>query len=203
MSAARGAASSCMRDRAAAGTSARPRRARLATARPTRAAPRTARRTRAQAGAAAVGAGERRAGLRPGRRRRPAPRAAGRARRADTRDELQRAQSGALAVRVGGEAQHREHVLDVRRVEELQAAVLDERDVAPRQLELERVAVLAAAKEHRLALQREPRLAQREDALGDPRRFRRLVLDPDQRRPLGRAARRSRVPWRDAPPPAR
>ena len=69
----------------------------------------------------------------------------------------------------------------------LQAAVLDERNVAPGQLELERVAVLGAAKEHRLALQRQPRLAQRQDALGDPRRLGRLVVDPDQRRPLGRA----------------
>jgi hypothetical protein len=58
--------------------------------------------------------------------------------RADARHQLQRPPGGTLAARVGGEAQHREHVLDMRGLEEFQAAVLDEGDVAPGQLELER-----------------------------------------------------------------
>ena len=41
-----------------------------------------------------------------------------RARRADAGNQLQRAQAGALAARIGGEAQHGQDVLDVRRVEE-------------------------------------------------------------------------------------
>ena len=187
--------------RAAAGTSARPRRCRPATATP-----------------GARSAANRRRELRPRRRRRgrrrepdaapppdrrPRPSAAitrvG-ARRADARHELQRPPGGALAARVGGEAQHREHVLDVRRLEELQAAVLDEGDVAPRQLELERGAVLGRAEQHRLALQHEPGLAQREGPVGDPGGLlalaRRPRRSPAARPPAGRST--GSLAWRSA-----
>ena len=55
--------------------------------------------------------------------------------------------------RVLGEAQQRQQVLDVRRVEEFQAAELHERDVAPGQLDLERAAVVRGPEQHRLLLQ--------------------------------------------------
>ena len=45
---------------------------------------------------------------------------------------------GDAVARVLGEAQQRQHVLDVRGVEEFQPAELDEGNVAPRQLDLER-----------------------------------------------------------------
>ena len=41
----------------------------------------------------------------------------------------------------------------MRRLEKLEAAVFDERDVAPHELQLEHVAVICRAKEHRLAPQ--------------------------------------------------
>ena len=148
-------ASSGRSARAAADTSARPPPARPATASPARAAPRTGRRTR-------PGRRHRRGGTNASSARRgigghrELGEQARRAGRADARHQLQRAQAGALAARIGGEAEHGEHVLDVRGVEKLEAAVLDERNVAPRQLELERVAVLGAAKEHRLVRSARP-----------------------------------------------
>ena len=95
---------------------ARPRRRRR---REGAAAPRTDRRPRHRV--------EQRAARWPGRCRAPA---------AATR------KPASAVARVLRPAQQRQHVLDVRRLEELQAAELDERDVAPRQLELERGAVV-------------------------------------------------------------
>ena len=77
----------------------------------------------------------------------------------------------------------------MRGLEELQAAELDERDVAPRQFELERRAVMRGAKQHRLALEREAAFALREHLVGHPARLRRLVVD---RRPAA-AVRDARV----------
>ena len=54
--------------------------------------------------------------------------------------------------------QQRQRVLDMRGVEEFQAAEFDERDVAPRQLEFQRRAVMGGAKQHRLRFQAGPRL---------------------------------------------
>ena len=119
---------------------------------------------------------------------------------ADAGDELQRAQPARWPCGLAAKRSTASTSLTCAASRNLQAAVLDERNVAPRQLELERVAVLGAAKEHRLALQRQPRLAQREHALGDPGRLGRLVVDPDERRPLARAARslQSCLAWRSA-----
>ncbi len=78
-----------------------------------------------------------------------------RGRRADARQELQRAPGGEAVLRVVRPAQHREEILDVRRLEELEAAVLHIRDIPPHQLQLEHIGVVRAAEQHRLALQRD------------------------------------------------
>ena len=57
------------------------------------------------------------------------------------------------------EPQQRQHVLDVGGVEELQSAELDERDVAARQFDFERTAVVRGAEQHRLLLQERCRLS--------------------------------------------
>jgi hypothetical protein len=83
--------------------------------------------------------------------------------RADARQQLQAAERGDAVARVVGPAQHGQQVLDVRRLEELQPAVLHERDVAPHQLELQPVAVVAGAEQHRLVAQQLAGLARGED----------------------------------------
>ena len=84
---------------------------------------------------------------RPPRRRASAPAARGPGdrgehllgrRRPDAGQEQEHPEARHPVARVLGAAQDREQVLDVRRLEELEAAVLHERDVAPRQLDLER-----------------------------------------------------------------
>ena len=88
-------------------------------------------------------ASDRRAGA-PARRRRH--RARRRARRAwparRPRAAAARGTSDISSARVVGQAQQREEVLDVRRLEVAQAAVLDERDAPARELELEQVGVV-------------------------------------------------------------
>ncbi len=93
--------------------------------------------------------------------------------------------------RVGEDAQVRERVLDVRGLDELEPAALDERDVVAGQLELEVEGVEAGAKEHRDLGQRHALLAQLENALADEARLEVLVLGGDQQRCLRR--RRLRV----------
>jgi hypothetical protein len=67
--------------------------------------------------------------------------------------KLQHAEPGQRVARVVRPAQHGEQVLHVRGLEELQAAVLHERDLAPRELDLEQVAVARAAEQDRLPAQ--------------------------------------------------
>ncbi len=77
--------------------------------------------------------------LRPDRRARPcASSSLRRAERADARQQLQHAEAGDAVARILGQAQHGQQVLDVRRIEEFEPAELHERDVAARQLDLER-----------------------------------------------------------------
>ena len=88
------------------------------------------------------------------------------------------AEAGDAVARIFRPAQDRQHVLDVRGFEKLQAAEFDERNVAPGQLDFERAAVVRGAEQHRLRLQREPGLAARQHASrrrsapGPPRRAR-------------------------------
>ena len=69
-----------------------------------------------------------------------------RSRRPDAGHELQRSKRGNAVLRVVGPAQECQQVLDVRRFQEFQAAVLHVRDVPPHELELQHVAVMRAAK---------------------------------------------------------
>ena len=81
----------------------------------------------------------------------------------------------------------------MRRLEELQAAILDERDVAPRELDLERAAVMAGAKQHRLLAQRHTRLAAGEDALDHVADLAAVVAHRDQDGLLARGPLREQV----------
>ena len=56
----------------------------------------------------------------------------------------------------------------MRGLDEAQAAVLVERDVAPREFELERHRVVLRAEQHALVLEQRALLAVLEDAVGDP-----------------------------------
>ena len=111
-----------------------------------------------------------------------------RRRRPDAGQELQHAEAGDAVARVLDEAQQRQHVLDVRGVEELQPAELDERNVAAGQLDLERAAVVRGAEQHRLLLQRASRLAVLQHALDDVARLVGFVAHGDELRPLADVA---------------
>ena len=64
--------------------------------------------------------------------------------------------------------------------EKFEAAILDERDVAPPKLELEEIAVMGGAKQHGLPFERDARLPVLEDLVGDIARLRRLVLGANE-----------------------
>ena len=115
--------------------------------------------------------------------------------RAEAGQELQEAKAGDAVARVLGQAKAREHVLDVGGLEEFQAAEFHERDVAPRQLELERGAVMRGAEEHRLRLERHARLAILEQRVGDEARLVGLVADGDERAAGRRSGGRTRGSW--------
>ena len=83
---------------------------------------------------------------------------AGRGRRPGARHELDHAEPRHPVARVFGPAQERQHVLDVGGLQKLEPAELDERNIAPGQLDLERAAVMGGAEQHRLRLQGHRRL---------------------------------------------
>ena len=85
--------------------------------------------------------------------------------RTDAVDELQQPEPRELVAGVVGEAEQADQVLDVRGLEEPQPAVLHVRDAPARQLELEQVAVVRGAHEHRLLAQRDALLAVGQDLL--------------------------------------
>ena len=109
-------------------------------------------------------------------------------RRSDAVEHLQHAKAGHAISDVLRPAQDREHVFDVRRLDEFEPAKLDERDVAPVELDLEHGAVARGPEQHRLVLERLPRLAILEDGLGDAVGLRDVVGDRDQRRPRAAGA---------------
>ena len=78
----------------------------------------------------------------------------------------------------------------MRALEELQTAVLDEGDVAPGQLELEPVAVVTGAEQHRLLVQRDAAFAVLEHALAHERGLGQLVDTRGERRATPRRPRR-------------
>ena len=92
--------------------------------------------------------------------------------RTDAGQQLQHSKARHRVARVVGPAQHRHHVLDVRRLEELQAAVLHEGNVALGEFDLEHVAVMGAAKQDGMALQRAADFPRRQDLARDVLRLR-------------------------------
>ncbi len=76
----------------------------------------------------------------------------------------------------------------MRCVQELEPAILHERDVASHELELQRCAVARRSKQHGLRLERHALLAACEHVLGDVTRLVRLVLHGDELRSLADAA---------------
>ena len=90
-------------------------------------------------------------------------------------------------------AQQREHVLDVRGFEELQAAEFDEGDVAAGQLDFERGAMAGGAEQHRLRLEALPGFAIGEDVLDDVARLRIVVGHVHQEGKIRRRAIRPEV----------
>ena len=142
-------------------------------------------------GAAAASARERSAAPRARRRAIAADRPA-RARRAEALDELQHAEPRDVVGAVVGQPQQRDEVLHVRGLEVPQAAVLDERDSPPGELELEQVAVVRGAREDRLGAQLGALLARLQDAVRRPPRparpRRAATPRAGGRRPAGRRA---------------
>ena len=88
--------------------------------------------------------------------------------------------------RIVGPAQHRHHVLDVRRLQELEAAVFHERNVALGQFDFEHVAVMRAAEQDGVAFQRTADFTRRQDLARDVLRLRLRVIDGDVERLLRR-----------------
>jgi hypothetical protein len=109
---------------------------------------------------------------------------------ADAGEEQEHAVPAHLVARVLEHAQERQHVLDVRRLEELEPAPLLERHPARRELDLELRGVRRGAEEHRLGAQREPAVEQLEHAVGDEPRLGPGVAAAHQPRPFGAAAAR-------------
>ena len=92
----------------------------------------------------------------------------------DARHQPEHAQAGHGVLGVLGEAQEAHEILDVRHLDEAQAAVLVEGDVAAGEFHLERHGVVLGAEEHGLLLELGALLAVGEDALAEPLRL--LVL---------------------------
>src|SRR5947207_8826652 len=68
-------------------------------------------------------------------------------------NQVHQAEAGNAVSRVLDEAQQCQHVLDVRGIEELETAELDEGDVAPDQLDFQRTAVAGRPEQYSLLLQ--------------------------------------------------
>ena len=124
---------------------------------------------------------------------RPSVEDALRRRRSHARQQLHDAKAGDPVARVLDEPQQRQQILDVRGVEELQAAELHEGNVAPCQLDFERAAVVRGPEEDRLLLQARANLAVFQHALDDVAGLVGLVAHADQPRTLGRLAVRPEV----------
>jgi hypothetical protein len=105
--------------------------------------------------------------------------------RADAVEQPQRAAPRQLVPRVVEQAEESEQVLDVGRLEESQPAVLDVRDVAPRQLQLEEVGMPRGAEQHGLAAQGDVVVAVGQHAVAHGRRLGCLVAARAQDGPAG------------------
>ena len=90
--------------------------------------------------------------------------------------------------RVLGQPQEAEQVFDVGRLDELEPAVLVERDVAAGKLDFERHAVVRRPEQHRLLAQLRPPLAMLQDTVDDELRLLVFVGAVDQLRAFARLA---------------
>ena len=107
--------------------------------------------------------------------------------------ELQDAEGGESVARVFGPAEDCQHILDMRRLEEAQPAILDVGYVAAGQLQLQGGAVAGGAEQHRLVAQAEAGLAVGQDLPGDVARPGRGRRAPSPDRPALRAAAREQL----------
>ena len=80
---------------------------------------------------------------------------------------MHHSEAGDTIAGVLDEPQQGEHIFDVRGVEKLQTAELDERDIATGEFDLKRAAMRRRAEEHRLLFEEGSFLAVFEDALDD------------------------------------
>ena len=101
--------------------------------------------------------------------------------RPDTVVQAEQPEPRDIVGRVGDHAQRREEVADVGGLGEPQAAVLDERDAAGRELDLEHVTVVRGAHEHGLVAQVGAGLVGLEHAGADLARLGGLVVAADER----------------------
>ena len=104
----------------------------------------------------------------------------------DPRHQLQHAKTRHRVARIVGPAQHRHHVLDMRRFQKLEPAVFHEGDVFLRQFDLEHVAVMRAAEQDGMALQRAAHFTRRQDLGHDVLGLVLGVVDRDVQRFLRR-----------------
>ena len=155
----------------------RPRRSRPSR-RPRAAAASNARSARAASGASAGAVEDLRRGRRP-----------------DAGQELEDAEAGDAVARVLGEAQERQHVLDVGGVEELQPANLTKGMLRRVSSISSGPAMVRGAEEHGLRLEGVPASRLLEHALDDVARLVGLVADGDEARPLAGRRGPTRGPW--------
>src|SRR5215216_5304540 len=90
---------------------------------------------------------------------------------------MQQPKTGDAVARIFDEPQQRQHVLDVGGVEELQSAILHERDVPARQFDFKWTAVAGCPEQNGLLLEDRTGLAVLQDALDDEAGLVGLVAD--------------------------
>src|SRR5580704_16268871 len=110
-----------------------------------------------------------------------------------TRYEMHQTEARHPVARILRKPQHRQHVLDVRAVEKLQTAELDEGNVAAGELHFERAAVVRSPEQHGLLLQQSADLPVLQHALDDVARLVRLVANADELRTFGRLTFRPQI----------
>ena len=104
--------------------------------------------------------------------------------RADARQEMQAAETRHPVAGILRPAEQADHVLDMGGLDEFQPAEFDERDVAPRQLQLQGAAVVGSPEQHGLLLEGSAGLARRQHPAGHIARLGAVVMNGHQPRPL-------------------
>ena len=112
--------------------------------------------------------------------------------RADARQEMQAAEARHPVAGILRPAEQADHVLDMGGLDEFQPAEFDEGDVAPRQLKLQRAAVVGSPEQHGLLLEGGAGLARHQHPAGHISRLGPIVMNGHQPRPLlrGRSLKR-------------